>query len=182
MNADYKWWAEGLEEYIEWAGVPNEQPGINNHNRCRELLEWLREQETSALSAELARREVGECPRGFTLVDRAALGVAINMLRRDEEAGKSVRGEVADLLERGQSFASVRDEVQTDGKDEAATPAPVGPGMVVVPREPTIAMTQAALVALRENNIQTGNNELWVATYCWNAMLAAATPPGEEAK
>ncbi len=41
-RADFKWWAEGLEEYMEWAGKPDEQPGIDDFNRCQELLAWIK--------------------------------------------------------------------------------------------------------------------------------------------
>jgi hypothetical protein len=53
-------------------------------------------------------------------VDRAVLNLAINMLRRDAEAGKPSRGEVADLLENGAALAAPAADEPVDCDSNAA--------------------------------------------------------------
>lgn len=67
--------------------------------------------------------------------------------------------------------------------DGAAQSLAARDGWVLVPVEPTPEMKQAALESLRANGIRSDNNELWVAHYCYAAMLAAApTQPQQEAR
>lgn len=47
---------------------------------------------------ECEQAEYGRVDAGLVLVDRGALQAVINMLRRDAEEGRSVRGEMADEL------------------------------------------------------------------------------------
>jgi hypothetical protein len=122
----------------------------------------IRTEYRALLSAPVVK--AGEDAR-YVSVDRGALAMVINALRRDAEDGKVVRGEMADAL-----LATVQQAGAVKAEQLAGVAVPEG--YKLVPVEPTHYMRQQGEAALFN-----GNGSLLAA---YRAMLSAAPVPSSE--